>query len=556
MSKRSASSVPLSADESRSRRRVGSPASRSGSSSDTDVTPDCDLTAPVPLTYTTPLSLGPASTVTADDLVEWRDSHTPGEIAVYEAFFEIGFRGVIAALIVGLGDFFEISLSQLNPPAWRILIAIQNLGDLEHISLGINEVLFAYHLAPLNGGEGRLHLRPRSGLTIVEELPRSERKGLVFKKRWAERYAFMSLPGSTYHWNIIAGTHPAPPEGENSVLQARRLPLDRRQVNILVGETVLRCSSLWSKHIFCGFSFSFSAYNRSLCAGNMSGSAADESFAAYQEAAKVMSAKKGSASKTTSGDDVVITGSRCATVVKVEPTSSSQGRKTRGGGAATRASRQLADAGHPVGILVMALSNLNLSVFPKDGTVLPVGSTSEVIQALQGGLLRTASQLYHLKEQLSTEDVSSVREELEAARREALEEKDRRVAIELEIREIKEKIKASEKVAEESSADVLAANRENQKLVEVIDTLKADAENFNLELVMAVNGARVLARWELMREWLKKQSDQWDLAKALDQYKMVMIEEARNKRVAPPSFDDEPAIPPTSEMDVGSSART
>ncbi|KAH0878197.1 hypothetical protein HID58_065591 [Brassica napus] len=207
MSKRSASSVPLSADESRSRRRVGSPASQSRSSSDTDVTPDCDLTAPLPLTYTSPLSLGPASKVTADDLVEWRDS----------------------------------------------------------------------------------------GLTIVEELPRSERKGLVFNKRWAERYAFMSLHGSTYQWNIVAGTHPAPPEGENFVLQAWRLPLDRRQVNILVGETVLRCSSLWSKHIFCGFSFSFSASNRSLCAGNMSGSAADESFAAYQEAAKVMSAKKGSA---------------------------------------------------------------------------------------------------------------------------------------------------------------------------------------------------------------------------------------------------------------------
>ena len=38
---------------------------------------------------------------------------------------------------------------------------------------------------------------------------------------------------------FAAGTHPAPPEGENSVLQAQRLPLDRRQVNILVGETVL-----------------------------------------------------------------------------------------------------------------------------------------------------------------------------------------------------------------------------------------------------------------------------------------------------------------------------
>ncbi|KAF2546690.1 hypothetical protein F2Q70_00022091 [Brassica cretica] len=48
-------------------------------------------------------------------------------------------------------------------------------------------------------------------------------------------------------------------------------------------------------------------------------------------------------------------------------------------------------------------------------------------------------------------------------------------------------------------------------------------------MVMAVNGARVIARWELMREWLKGQSNQWDLAKALEQYKAVTLEEAKNK---------------------------
>ncbi|KAG2322905.1 hypothetical protein Bca52824_016118 [Brassica carinata] len=153
-----------------------------------------------------------------------------------------------------------------------------------------------------------------------------------------------------------AGTHPTPSEGESTVLRARQLPLDRRQVDILVG--------------------------------NMSGSAADYSFAAYQEAAKVMSAKRGSVSRTVSRDDVVVTGSFRATVVKREPTSSSQGRKTRGGGVMTRASHQSADMGCSVGTLATALTNLNLSVFPRDGTILPVGDTSEVIQVLQGGLLR------------------------------------------------------------------------------------------------------------------------------------------------------------------------
>ncbi|KAL0716219.1 hypothetical protein Bca4012_065541 [Brassica carinata] len=154
MSQRSASSVPLSAGGARLRKRVDSPASQSGSSSDPGVELDGDLLAPLPLTYTyiAPPLVGPASTVVEDDLVEWRSKyslsphialrapaseerasiHALGEIPVYEAFFETGFRGAVPALIVGLCDFFEISPSQLNPPAWRILIAIQNLGDLEY----------------------------------------------------------------------------------------------------------------------------------------------------------------------------------------------------------------------------------------------------------------------------------------------------------------------------------------------------------------------------------------------------------------------------------------
>ncbi|KAL0645844.1 hypothetical protein Bca4012_044135 [Brassica carinata] len=214
MSKLSASSVPTAADRARLKRRMDSPVSRSDSSSE----PGSPVPLPLSCVYVAPPLVGPASLVGGDELAEWRgryslpssvilrvptpeeraSSDIPREIAVYEAFFDSGLRGTIPALIVGLCNLFEISPPQLNPPAWRILIAIQNLGDLEYLSLCINEVLFAYHLAPLNGGEGRFHLRPRSGLPIVEELPKT-------------------------------GTHPAPAEGERAVLRARQLPVDRRQ---------------------------------------------------------------------------------------------------------------------------------------------------------------------------------------------------------------------------------------------------------------------------------------------------------------------------------------
>ncbi|KAG2288595.1 hypothetical protein Bca52824_048199 [Brassica carinata] len=128
-----------------------------------------------------------------------------------------------------------------------------------------------------------------------------------------------------------SGTNPAPAEGESTVLRARQLPLDRRQVNFLVSETALLRSSLWSKYVSSHILCLFLVPDGSFCTWNMSGSIVNDPFAAHQEAAKVMSAIKGSASRTTSGDEVVITGSRRKTMVKVEPSFSSQGKKSKAG---------------------------------------------------------------------------------------------------------------------------------------------------------------------------------------------------------------------------------
>ncbi|WZZ35172.1 hypothetical protein YC2023_018573 [Brassica napus] len=92
-----------------------------------------------------------------------------------------------------------------------------------------------------------------------------------------------------------AGTDHASAERERAVIRARQLPVDRRLVNFFVSETVLRRSSLWR---------------------DMAGGVANDPFTAYQEAVKVMSAKKGSSSRRASVDEVMITGSRHSTVVK------------------------------------------------------------------------------------------------------------------------------------------------------------------------------------------------------------------------------------------------
>ncbi|KAG2271613.1 hypothetical protein Bca52824_066168 [Brassica carinata] len=277
MSKRSSSSVPTMADRARLKRRMESLVSRSDSSSEAGEGSDCDLMAPLPLScvYAAPPLVGPGSSVE-----ERASSYIPGEIAVYEASFDSGLRGTIPALIAGLCNLFEISPSQLNPSAWRILIAIQNLGDLEYLSLGINGVLFAYHLAPLNGGEGLL--------PIVEELPKT-------------------------------GTHPAPSEGEKSVLRARQLPAYRRQETCREALPVILLQPIKKRR------------------------------------------------------------SHRSPVVKLEPSPSLLGKRPKSGGVTTRSTHQSADIARSAGSLATTLSNLNLNIFPQDGTVMPIGDSSEVV---------------------------------------------------------------------------------------------------------------------------------------------------------------------------------
>ncbi|KAF2538112.1 hypothetical protein F2Q68_00020654 [Brassica cretica] len=363
MSKQSSSSIPTTADRARSKRRMESPFSRTDSSS--EAVGEEEL-AEWQSRYSLPSSI----VLRVPTLEERASSYIPGKIAVYEAFFDSSLRGTIPVLIAGLYNLFEIAHSQLNPPAWRILIAIQNLGNLEYISLAI--------------------------------------------------------------------THHAPSEGEKDSPGA-----------------TASCRSL---------------------SGDMSGGVTNDPFAAYQEAAKVMSAKKGSSSRSASGDEVMITGSRRSPVVKLEPSPSLPGNRPKSGWHCLAYRRFL--RGDP-------------------------GSSRR-----------------------SSPGLLVLREEVEVLKRLVSGEKEQRVAHEFEIRDLKEKVKDLEKVAEASSADALAMNQKNQVLEEDIEALKAAVETFKFEMVMAMNRAR---------------------------YKAVVQEEARSKGAPLPTFEDGPAIPPSSDMDVDSS---
>ena len=111
---------------------------------------------------------------------------------MYEGFFESGFRDRVPSLVAKVS---EISPGQLNLPSWRTFIALQNLRDLESLTIGVAEVLYSYVITQLDGGEPRYHLDPHGGELPVQEIAKSDRKRVpAFDGRWTEKFAFMYLP--------------------------------------------------------------------------------------------------------------------------------------------------------------------------------------------------------------------------------------------------------------------------------------------------------------------------------------------------------------------------
>ena len=105
-----------------------------------------------------------------------------------------------------MSETLEISPGQLNPPSWRTLIALQNFGDLEGLTIGVAEVLYSYAITQLNGGERRYHLHPRGGELPVQEIAKKNRKCVpAFDGHWTEKFAFMYLPGFSPVWCTAGG---------------------------------------------------------------------------------------------------------------------------------------------------------------------------------------------------------------------------------------------------------------------------------------------------------------------------------------------------------------
>ncbi|KAG2328656.1 hypothetical protein Bca52824_011384 [Brassica carinata] len=252
----------------------------------------------------------------------------------------------------------------------------------------------------------------------------------------------------------------------------------------------------------------------------MPGNMTEDPFTAYQEAAKVMSAKKGSASRTESKDEVIVTGSCRAMAVEVEPSSSSQAKKSKGGGVTTRSSQQSADVAHSVGSLATSLKNQELE---EEISALKVASETfklempKLIPLLprmkalffgRDSFLSTATRKHDRRSFTAYQEAKVMSAKKGSASR--TESKDEVIvtgscrAMAVEVEPSSSPLPRSPKVvvwttrSSQQSADAahsvgsLATSLKNQELEEEISALKVASETFKLEMVMAASGARII----------------------------------------------------------------
>ena len=151
------------------------------------------------------------------------------------------------------------------------------------------------------------------------------------------------------------------------------------------------------------------------------------------------------------------------------------------------------------------------------------------------------SQLFHLGERMG--DHASLKADLAELTSQLREEKDNVLAKEKEIKALKLRMRNQDEAGALAAAENVSLREQLEQREEEVCDLRCAIETFDAEKTMAVSSTIVVARWELMREWLNHQTDSWDLEGALEQYKMVKTSEAEYQGLPPPSFEEEQAIP-------------
>ena len=129
-------------------------------------------------------------------------------------------------------------------------------------------------------------------------------------------------------------------------------------------------------------------------------------------------------------------------------------------------------------------------------------------------LVQAMSQLFHLGERM--DDQASFRAEMAALTSRLREEKDNVLPKVKEIKALKLKVRNQDEAGMLAAAENVSLREQLERREEEVCDLRCAAETFYVEKTMAVSGAIVVTRWELMREWLNHQTNSSDLEGALE----------------------------------------
>ncbi|CAN8255370.1 unnamed protein product [Cochlearia groenlandica] len=148
----------------------------------------------------------PFSALRIPSVYERPTSDGTEDIVVYESLFSYGFSGIVPSPIATVSRHFDLSPRQLSPMAWRMLMTLEVLGELNSIEVTVASVLYAFYFKPYAGDIGHYHLHPRCNLSLIVNFEVDDQS--VSEKSWRRRYLFLSVgpsPNFPTTWSHSGG---------------------------------------------------------------------------------------------------------------------------------------------------------------------------------------------------------------------------------------------------------------------------------------------------------------------------------------------------------------
>ncbi|CAA7050996.1 unnamed protein product [Microthlaspi erraticum] len=494
------------------------------------IEPACDLPTPV-------VEKNPASILKTIDLLgikldyglsesiflrvplpgERADGAGCDEIVVYKDFFASGLREVIPSLVIEVAALLKVSPGQFSPTMWATLIAIQAFGELFSVEIGLDAILYAYSLRNCSKEESRFKMHPRQ-TPLVRASPEP------LDRDWKKRYLFMKVstnPGFPISWHrrvILTGRCES---GESKANKVTEHPVEHRCVEFLTSEFVLPVTTIRGYDIMA----------------NQPG-LGDRAFQLFMKAGEAKLNKSEHSQGPTSSDDALgINGKRKT------PEATTTLSITRG----PKATYSDSD-GMPLSSQSEAVASLNPSASAGGTTKSELSESlkdvgmSVGLERLQSSLQTASTLCHHLQGQSSsfTEElkherhlVAGLRQEL-SIERESVKNADSAIASkDACMAKFERKVEGFEAEVAKMKADYITLGKENSSSKEELRQVKDSSKE---EVVYAESWGMVVARWELMRDWVEGKSTGWDLVAADREYRQAVTMDAKIKGLEPPTF--------------------